>query len=282
MPPKHRSVGDDEEQPSNAVVPKRQLTWGELNYFVQAKGQHIGYVTRGQQHEGQPVFASIEDCSKVKLHLEGETRISADQVEWFESPDEELLMTKLKIFRKKAEGFRHAARKGLLCEFEFFEMREYLSALNVGYALMRHYSLIPRRTGVLPAERGLVSDTFDKDSERAEGFLDKLIAAFPEEKESLNPLSVARAAGYYTKFKDRFPYELQGPANDSRYDIYLLKASKKFWKEMTNQHADSNEEYSDEDRSEDKPARRPKKKRKTSAPEPELFPSLPHSEGQRA
>lgn len=167
------------------------------------------------------------------------------------------------IFYQKAASFWFATWKGLFCEFEFFEMREYPPALDAGYALMRHYYLIHSRSGVLPAERGLIPDTFDKDLELAEDLLNKLIAAFPEAKESLNPLNVARAAGYYKKFKDNFPYELQGPANDSRYDIYLLKANKKFWMEMIGQHADRNEEeYSDEDRSEDKSASQPNKKEK--------------------
>lgn len=55
---------------------------------------------------------------------------------------------------------------------------------------------------------------------------------FPNNKGTLCAFSVARAAGYFEKFRDLFPTELTSDKADdkNRFDVYIIKACQKFWK----------------------------------------------------
>lgn len=103
--------------------------------------------------------------------------------------------------------------------------------LPIAFGICHSHNLM----GTIPRgedEKEAIEEDYKPDREGAEKMVAALLDSFPEGDGLICRFSVARAAGYFAKFRWQFPKEMSGDdnADRNRYDVYIIKACRHFWK----------------------------------------------------
>lgn len=231
------------------TIPEQKVTPSQLVKMLPMRGCLVGKVVPGNEWSGQAIYAIKHTASQARdggfdLRTKEGQGIPVAFVGALSSEDRTKMSDKLKTLETKCEGLTRSQASGHFSDFEFHEMIIDPRLLDVGFALMRHKNLIPKSAELFPSEENIITDSFDSDFEKARRLCEDLTKAFPEVKDTLNSLSIARAAGYWVKYEDTFPLALKTKSTDARWDIYLVKASARFWQaEGMEGDSSSDDEY---------------------------------------
>ncbi|GME51177.1 uncharacterized protein LTHEOB_1044 [Neofusicoccum parvum] len=163
-----------------------------------------------------------KDTGDRGVMLNADDMIEPDEINFRESWDR--LKPKVTAMNKKLIALAHAEEEGELSKYELELIDQDPRFLPAAFAACYSAGLVTSSFLRDSGELELVPPFHIGNRGQAKALLARFIRAFPEAEGYLNPLSIARAAGYYLRFQDVLQPKI---VNNDREDLTCYDVSQR-------------------------------------------------------